>query len=118
MNCNEIILRALKPVGFPIEQDEYNGKEKTFLIFSYQDIGPVFYADDVPVEISCSVLIQLICPKEYNYFAKQKEITRFLMEAGFSYPDITIFYDSDMKKRRIAFACHITLKEDRLCMLD
>lgn len=110
MNCNEIILRALEPVGFPIEQDEYNGKEKTFLIFSYQDIRPAFHADDVPKEIAYSVLIQLICPKEYNYFAKQREITLFLTEAGFSYPDVTIFYDSDMKKRRIAFACQIFLK--------
>lgn len=109
MNCNEIILRTLKPAGLPIEQDEYTGKEKTFIIFSYQDIRPEFHADDMPKEIAYFVLIQLVCPKEYNYFALQKEITRFLTEAGFSYPDVTIFYDSDMKKRRITFACQICL---------
>lgn len=83
MNLNEKIISLLGRTGLPVEQDEYEGKEKQYIIFTYEDEQPEGYGDDKPYADTVYIQVQLITPKNYNYFELKHQIRDLLEEADF-----------------------------------
>lgn len=88
MNLNEILKRLLSVTELPVEQDEYDGNEEKYIIFVYEDESPEMYGDNEVVADTVYLQIQLITPKNFNYFMLKKQIRNLLEEADFSVTSI------------------------------
>ena len=88
MNLNEKIISLLGSTGMPVEQDEYIGEEKKYIVFIYEDEEPAAYGDNKPSADTAYIQIQLITPKNFNYFELKDKIRDLLEEADFSVTSI------------------------------
>ena len=84
MNLNELLKDLLSATGLPVEQDEYTGNGDKYIIFVYEDERPETHADNAVTADTAFIQVQLVTPKEFNYFALKKEIRSLLEEADFS----------------------------------
>ena len=83
MNCNSKIRTALSGLGIPVEQDEYEGTAKKYIVFMYADETPVLWGDDGVLADTVFIQLQLITPKDFNYFALKHQIRDLLEADGF-----------------------------------
>lgn len=91
MNLNELLKNLLGVTGLPVEQDEYTGKGDQYIIFVYEDEHSETHADNVVTADTVYIQIQLITPKDFNYFSLKKEIRNLLEGADFSVTSIRSF---------------------------
>lgn len=112
MNVNKLIKDTLQPL-IPnvntllptVSPNVYTGTEKTYITFNYEDDRAIDFADDTPQTDIATIMIHLFTPT--NYMALKKQIRLKLFQAGFSYPSITEFYETDTKLNHIVFQCEI-----------
>ena len=83
MNCNKLIIDTLAATGLPVVQDEYTGKEDKYVVFIYTDEVPVLWSDNNVDADMVYIQLQLITPKNYNYFAFKHQIRDLLESVGF-----------------------------------
>lgn len=115
MNLNDMLEELLGRTGLPVEQDEYTGMGKTYIIFVYEDERPEAHADNKVTEDTAYLQIQLITPKNYDYFSLKKKIRDLLEEADFFVTSIRSFlgsaYHGTEKIRQTVF--EVTYTEPR-----
>lgn len=84
MELNEKLINLLKNgTGLPVEQDEYDGKENKYIVFIYEDERPSGHADNKPYADTVYLQVQLITPKNYNYFYLKRKIRNLLEGTDF-----------------------------------
>lgn len=83
MNCNKKIRDALASTGLPIAQDEYEGSAKKYIVFIYTDEVPALWGDDGVLADTVFIQLQLITPKDFNYFALKHQVRNLLEADGF-----------------------------------
>ena len=83
MNCNQKIIETLAPTDLPVYQDEYTGKADKYIIFIYTDEVPALWGDDGVLADTVFIQLQLITPKDFNYFEYKHQIRDLLEGAGF-----------------------------------
>lgn len=83
MNCNKKLKDALTATGLPVEQDEYVGTAKKYIVFIYTDEVPALWGDDGVLADTVFIQLQLITPKDFNYFALKHQIRDLLEADGF-----------------------------------
>ena len=88
MDLNDKIIKLLETTGLPVEQDEYTGEDKKYIVFTYEDEGPNAWGDNHPIADTAYMQIQLITPKNYNYFHMKEKIR-----------DLTCFYTGGCKSQ-------------------
>ncbi len=91
MNLNELLQSILGVTGLPVEQDLYTGKEDKYILFSYEEETPTAFGDNVPIADTAYMKIQLVTPKNFDYFCLKKQIRKQLEAAGFSVTSIRSF---------------------------
>lgn len=112
MNLNEILKKILEETGLSVEQDEHTGGQESYIIFTYEDEKPVFHGDNKVIADTVYLQIQLITPKEFNYFPMKKKIRNLLENAGFSvtstYSFLGSVYQGTEKRRQTVFKAEYT----------
>ncbi len=83
MDINELLVSLLETTGLPAKQDEYDGKEDKYIIFTYEDERPEYSADNEVTDDTAYMQIQLITPKKFDYFELKKKIRNLLEGADF-----------------------------------
>ena len=83
MNLNEMFKELLGQTGLPVEQDEYVGHSKKYIIFVYEDENPAYHGDNKVLADREYTQIQLVTPKNFDYFPLKKQIRDLLEGAGF-----------------------------------
>lgn len=83
MNLNEKLNALLGKTGLEIEQDEYTGKKDQYIIYTYENERPGSFGDNSPTSDTAYVQIQLITPKNFNYFELKTKIRNLLEDADF-----------------------------------
>lgn len=91
MNLNKLLKDILGETGLPAEQDEYTGKSDKYIIFVYEDEHPEEHADNAVTADTAYIQVQLITPKDFNYFDLKKKIRNLLEGADFSVTSIRSF---------------------------
>ncbi|MCM1264315.1 MAG: hypothetical protein NC313_16515 [Butyrivibrio sp.] len=91
MNLNEKLQDILGMTGLPVEQDEYTGHSNKYIIYVYEDERPEEHADNKVTADTAYMQIQLVTPKEFNYFALKKEIRTLLEGADFIVTSVRSF---------------------------
>lgn len=108
MNINQLINSILNmATGFPVAQDEYGGEEDKYILYTYFDEKPQSFGDNRPTADVAYIHIQLITPKNYNYFAKKEAIRNALEDSGFIVTSISSMlgdaYQGTQKTRQTIF---------------
>lgn len=91
MNLNKLLKELLGKTGLPVEQDEYTEKKDKYIIFVYEDEHPAAHADNAVTDDTAYIQVQLITPKDYNYFTLKQKIRNLLEGADFSVTSIRSF---------------------------
>ncbi len=91
MNLNELLQQLLGRTGLPVEQDEYTGKQDKYIIYVYEDESPETASDNRVTSDTAYLQIQLITPKNFNYFNLKKQIRDLLEGADFCVTSIRSF---------------------------
>lgn len=112
MNLNEFLTKLLSSTGLPVEQDEYDGNQKKYIIFTYEDEKPEAHGDNSVTADTAYLQIQLITPKDFNYFTLKEQIRNLLEGADFSVTSIRSFlgdiYQGTEKTRQTVFQVEYT----------
>ena len=112
MNPNEVIIELLGTTGLPVCQDEYDGKKDKYIVFSYEDERPASHADNQVTADTVYIQVQLIIPKDFNYFGLKKKIRNLLEGAGFVVTSTRSFlgdvYQGTQKARQTVFSVNYT----------
>lgn len=112
MNLNELLIELLGKTGLEVTQDLYDGESDKYIIFAYEDETPESWSDDQVTSDTVYMQIQLITPKEFNYFALKKKIRDLLEGADFLVTSTRSFlgsvYVGTEKKRQTIFQVEYT----------
>lgn len=84
MNLNEMLRNLLGATGLPVKQDEYTGQGDKYIIFVYEDEHSAAHGDNAVTADTVYIQVQLVTPKDFDYFALKKEIRNLLEGADFS----------------------------------
>lgn len=83
MNLNELLIKLLGETGLEVVQDFYDGEADRYILFSYEDERPENWGDNQAGADTAYIQIQLITPKEFDYFTLKKKIRDLLEGADF-----------------------------------
>lgn len=112
MTINQTIKKALEPFGYPVKPDLYTGPEKKWITFNEADNRAVMHGNNRPLGDLVSMQIHFFLPLTENYLKERREIRKALLNAGFTYPVITMLTEDDTGYRHIIFECEIIERED------
>ena len=105
MTVNQRIIQALKAFNVPVTSDFFGGGNNEYITFNYEnDKGEVF-ADDLPTEDIASMQIHYFLPSSKDYLKIKKDIRNVLLDAGATYPNVTVLMEPDNKTRHLVFEC-------------
>lgn len=112
MNLNNKIQDIEKSLNIPIEENEYQGKGKTYMVFSYDDERPILSADNEPYADRADITFQLIIPRNIDYMKLKHQVRDKLEQSGFAVTSIRALLGSAIngtdKIRRIIFETNYT----------
>lgn len=115
MTVNEKIVQALTPFGIPIKTDFHGGHDDEYFTFNYADDRATDFGDDGPQHVVAYMQIHWFLPRQKDYLALKKKIRNALFHAGFTYPEVTVMTERDI--RHVVFECEIE-DEDALAEDD
>jgi hypothetical protein len=102
-----------EPTKPHISPNVYKGTATTYIVFNYEDDRATEYEDNEPKSDTAYLQIHLFCPGDFNYNTLKKQIRSKLYLAGFSYPQISSFYEDDTDKNHLIFQCQIEGQSER-----
>lgn len=94
MNLSERLITLLSETGLPVDQDECESESDRYIIFTIEDETPGVYADNHPTADTAYIQVQLITPKNFNYYELKKQIRNLLEGADFTVSSIRSFLGS------------------------
>ncbi|MBQ8616387.1 MAG: phage tail protein [Clostridia bacterium] len=104
MSVDSMLVAALTPFGFDVDNGVSFSKGRTYFAFNYTVI-PADYADDAPCHERYLVQVHFFCPLDMNVTTLKKSVRQALFAAGFTWP--AIVPDSDENGRHLIFECEI-----------
>lgn len=112
MNVNPKLKVLEKVTGYPVEQDEYEGKCDKYIVFTYEDERPALHGDNKEVARVAYLMVCLFVPKSYDYFADKDKIEAELVKQGFTVESSQVWLEDARvgteKIRRITISVNIT----------
>lgn len=87
MTINELIIAAVTPVVAVCVPGIYDGDEKVYCTFNYDESG-VLFAGDEPQMTVYAVQIHLYLPADINPLKIKRDLTRALIFADFERPTV------------------------------
>lgn len=91
MNIDERIRAAVLPVVPICEPDFYDGEAETYCTFNMEEI-PTAFGDDAPHAVRYLIQLHLFAPgwpKPPSTRQLRKQLCRAVLDAGFTYPEVT-----------------------------
>lgn len=97
-SLNKRLKEALDPIGLPVRDSVYSGKENRYIVFNYDAVKDDF-ADDKAEHLIYLIQVHLFAPAGENTLQIREKIKKNLYAAGFDYPDETDASDKDGQHR-------------------
>ena len=91
MNMDERIRAAVLPIVQVCAPDFYDGEADTYCTFNMTEI-PTAFGDDAPHAVRYLIQLHLFAPgqpKPPSTRMLRKQLCRAVLEAGFTYPEVT-----------------------------
>lgn len=114
MNINGMIKTLEDTVKCPVAADVYEGEEKKYITFTYEDERSALDADNEEQQTVAYLQITLYTPPIQEYMEDKKKIKTELKKLGFCVESIQSWVDSHApeKKRHTVFNANITMPEN------
>ena len=90
MSVNRALINALEDFDIPCKTEPYRGDEERFFTFNIASDSGTDFGDDSPGFNRLIVYLHYWLPINHNYLEEKKEIRKMLVDAGFSYPSVTL----------------------------
>nr|DAH32514.1 MAG TPA: hypothetical protein [Caudoviricetes sp.] len=114
MNVNELIVDAGTAIGYPVEQDIYEGTSEKSITFTYEDERDSLVGDDEDMYETAYLMISMNTPKDYDYFKDKEKLKKELQKRDFNVENIQSWLEEPLKgvkkTRRTIFTVNITKK--------
>lgn len=94
MSVASRLIAAIRPLGYPISQNQYIGEQPVYFVFNLSAF-PADFADDEPQHERVMVQLHLFAPHTTNTTMLQKEVKAAIRDAGFQYPVLENASDED-----------------------
>lgn len=111
MKVNELLVEVGKAVGYPVEQDIYEGAGKN-ITFTYEDERETLFADNEGQEETAWLMVSMNTPRDYDYFRDKEKLKRELQKRGFNVESVQSWLESTLtgtqRTRRTVFSVNIT----------
>lgn len=107
MNLNPVFMELENELGYPVEQDMYQGREDIYGVFSYTDETGSLYGDNRAIEDTAYMRIQIYTPKNYNYMDLKHRTRDWLENKGFCITGIRTWLESKINDDAQKIRCTV-----------
>lgn len=107
MTICQKIAEALDGLEIPIEEDFFGDGESQYITYTLKKDKAAVIADGRPQNEVAELMIHWFLPRDISYTATQKQIRYMLLDAGFTWPEVTNIVEPDNKTRHIVFECEV-----------
>lgn len=107
MTIYQKIASALMATEIPVEEDFYGDGEAEYITYTLSKDTAAVIADEEPQNEVAEIVIHWFLPRDREYSETQKTIRRMLLNAGFTWPQVTVVVEPDNKTRHIVFECEV-----------
>lgn len=116
MSVDQVIIKALTPLGYPVVSEVYAGTEEKYIIFKHiADVG-TNYGDNEPLcqiaYMEIHFCVPLVGDEQSDYQKVKQEIREALFEEGFTYPKITTVIDQENNIKKFVYECEIVKERE------
>lgn len=105
MNLNPIFEAMQEKVGYPVEQDMYQGKERIYGIYCYTDERGAVFGNNKPLIDIAYMRLQIYTPKNFNYMDIKHRTRDYLEEQGFTITSIETWLEPDFDNEAEKIRC-------------
>lgn len=105
MNLNPIFEEMQNVLGYPVEQDVYQGKEEIYAIYIYEDERGGLYGDNRPLIDTAYMRVQLYTPKNYNYMSLKHKTRDYLEKHDFIVTSIRSWLETKIDNKAEKIRC-------------
>lgn len=119
MTAFEAIVQAAKQIEIPASPGIYNGKADKYIVYNHALLRGDNFGDDEPGADVAEVQVHLYMPYEnpqthgkINYRDDLDTLRHALFGHGFTYPEVTVLREEDVKKWHIVFECEFEEDEE------
>ena len=85
---NRLIMGLKEETGLPVSMETYTGDKSSFIVFSWINMSPVYFGDDLPTFDESKVNVVLYTPIKTNATALIDQIRDYLERKGFTVDEI------------------------------
>lgn len=118
MNVNPLIMELKRITGLPVVPDLYvtaPGEKRSdkWITFTYQDERPVYFGDNVPLDDTAYISVNLFTPKSFNYLELKEQIKEYLESIGIvTNGESYIYLENQIPVRQTVFEVTITQERE------
>ncbi len=112
MNVNKKLMALEEATGYPVVQDEYEGKSDRYIVFTYEDERAELFGDNREAARTVWLMVCLFVPKGHDYFGDKDKIEAELVKQGFNIESRQVWLEDAMKGtekvRRVTISVNYT----------
>lgn len=118
MNVNPLIMELKIITGLPVVPDLYvtaPGEKRSdkWITFTYQDERPVHFGDNVPLDDTAYMSVNLFTPKSFNYLELKEQIKEYLESIGIvTNCESYVYLENQIPVRQTVFEVTITQERE------
>lgn len=113
MNVNPLIMELERITGLPVVPDLYKGESDKWITFTYQDERPVYFGDNVPLDDTAYISVNLFTPKTFNYLELKEQIKEYLESIGIvTNCESYVYLENQIPVRQSVFEVTITQERE------
>lgn len=105
MNLNPIFEAMPQKLGYPVEQDMYQGDEKIYAVYCYTDERGEVYGNNKPLIDKVYMRLQLYTPQNYNYMSLKHKTRDYLESQGFRLTSIRTWLEDGLDNEAEKIRC-------------
>ena len=110
MDINKKMLDMSAVINLPVEEDDYEGPDSEFVVFTYADERAGMYGDDKPLLQTATMTVKAVLNKSTDYFEIKDKIWKYILGIGgygVSYQSYIERVSNNKKVRNLIFDFNI-----------
>ena len=109
MNVNPLMKKLEDVTKLPVVPDLYEGIEKKYITFTYEDERPIGFGDDVVLADTAYMQVNLFTPKNFNYMTLKTQIRDYLESIGVLTDTLSrVYQENNEQIRQTTFTVEIS----------
>ena len=109
MNVNPLMQGLETVTGLPVVPDLYEGSEKKYITYTYEDESPIGFGDDEVLADTAYMQVNLFTPKDFNYMSLKHSIRDYLESLGCLTSTLSrVYQENNEQIRQTTFTVEIS----------